>query len=79
MSNTGNFYIYIGMNNREADALALGMKMVSCILPHLGESASSLWEKLCFFPKELSARGESLQKISLSLSCAAEREAKLTP
>lgn len=73
MSSAGNFFIYIGTSSLEADALVLGLKIVSSLLPYLCEPASSLWKKLSFFlPKDVSARGRTLSdKILFSISFAA--------
>ena len=73
MSNAGTFFIYIGVSSGEVDALVLGLKMVSCLLPHLCEPASALRKKLSFFfPQCVSARGDVIsEKIMLCMSSAA--------
>jgi predicted DNA-binding transcriptional regulator YafY len=72
LHSSGNFLIDINATNREIDVLVFGLEIISCIIPHLRESASILWKKLSpFFPQRLSRRGENIsKKIHVSIPSA---------
>ena len=62
----GSYFFAFSFGETEAEALALGLKMIAHFLPHTASSARKVWDKLkAYVPLESGDNAESPAKIIL--------------
>lgn len=78
MESPGIFHINLKLTESEITALTAGLKMSSHFLPHLKESASSLWEKLSgYIPDETLSLGAEIMSSTMNTLPVAETDAEI--
>ena len=61
LENEGSYFFVFRFEETEAEALALGLKMIAHFLPHTASSAKKVWNKLkAYIPLESDGNAESL-------------------
>ena len=65
LEDEGSYFFDAALEENEAEALALGLKMVSHYLPHMKASAQELWRKLkAYIPLEAGKNAEALEQFT---------------
>ena len=64
LKDEGSYFFAFRFGETEAEALALGLKMIAHVLPHTASSARKVWDKLkAYVPLEAGGNAESLAQI----------------
>ena len=78
MESAGAFHVNLKLTQSEVEALTAGLSMASHFLPHLKNSASSLWSKLGnYIPSEIISRGSEMMRSTNMLLPVAEIDAEI--
>ena len=78
MESAGTFQLNLKITKHEIEALTAGLSMTAHFLPHLKDSADSLWDKLRkFIPEEIISHGSEIVRSTMMTSPVAKVDSEI--